>query len=177
MTGGRLDIAHINGMSQVEFAEALGGVFEHSPWAAAGAWAARPFASADGLHKAMMDTVRGAPAEERLRLLRAHPDLAGKAARAGSMTADSVSEQSRAGLDRLNDEEYERFNRLNFAYREKFDFPFIIAVRNHTLESILDAFEERLGHTVEEESEAALAEIGAISRLRLDALIGEAADA
>ena len=82
MTGGRLDIAHINGMSQVEFAEALGGVFEHSPWAAAGAWAARPFASADGLHKAMMDTVRGAPAEERLRLLRAHPGPGGPRRRA-----------------------------------------------------------------------------------------------
>ena len=177
MTGGRLDITHINGMSQAEFAEALGGVFEHSPWVAAGAWAARPFAMADSLHKAMMDTVRGASAEQRLRLLRAHPDLAGKAARAGSMTADSVSEQSGAGLDRLSDGEYERFNRLNSAYREKFDFPFIIAVKNHTLESILDAFEERLGHTFEEESEAALAEVGAISRLRLDALIGEAADA
>ena len=177
MTGGRLDITHINGMSRAEFAEALGGVFEHSPWVAAGAWAARPFASSDGLHKAMMDTVRGAAAAERLRLLRAHPDLAGTAARAGSMTTDSVSEQSGAGLDRLSDGEYERFNRLNAAYREKFDFPFIIAVRNHTRESILAAFEERLGHTFEEESEAALAEIGVISRLRLDALIGEAADA
>ncbi len=176
MTDGRLDIARINGMSQAEFAATLGGVFEHSPWVAAGAWAARPFASAAVLCEAMMDTVRRASAEDRLRLLRAHPDLAGKAARAGTMTADSVSEQSGAGLNRLSDEEYERFGRLNSAYREKFGFPFIIAVRNHTKESILAAFEERLGHTFEEESEAALAEIGAITRLRLNALIGEPAD-
>ena len=177
MTDGRLDIAHINGMSQAEFTEALGGIFEHSPWVAAGAWAARPFASADGLSEAMMDTVRRASAEDKLRLLRAHPDLAGKAARAGTMTTDSVSEQSGAGLSRLSDEEYERFDRLNTAYREKFGFPFIIAVRNHTKESILAAFEERLGHTFEEESAAALAEIGAITHLRLGALIGEVADA
>jgi len=177
MTGARLDIAHVNGMSPVEFSEALGSVFEHSPWAVAEAWAARPFTSADGLHKAMMDTVRGVAAAERLRLLRAHPELAGTAARTGSMTADSVNEQSGAGLNRLSDWEYERFNHLNAAYREKFNFPFIIAVRNHTRESILAAFEERLGHTFEEESEAALAEIGIISRLRLDALIDEAADA
>ena len=177
MIDGRLDIARINGMSQAEFAEALGGVFEHSPWVATGAWAARPFASAGGLHQAMMDTVGGAPAEEKLRLLRAHPDLAGKAARAGTMTADSLSEQSGAGLNRLSDEEYERFERLNSAYREKFGFPFIIAVRNHTKESIFAAFEKRLGHTFEEECGAALAEVGAITRLRLDALIGEAADA
>ena len=177
MIGGRLDITHINGLSQAEFVETLGGVFEHSPWVAAGAWAARPFATADNLHEAMMSAVRGASAEERLRLLRAHPDLAGKAARAGTMTADSISEQSRVGLDRLSDEEYERFNRLNSAYRDKFEFPFIIAVKNHTLESILAAFEERLSRTFEEESEAALAEIGDISRLRLNAVIGEAADA
>ncbi|MDP6121429.1 MAG: 2-oxo-4-hydroxy-4-carboxy-5-ureidoimidazoline decarboxylase [Rhodospirillales bacterium] len=177
MTDGRLDVAQINGMSQAEFVEALGGVFEHSPWVAAEVWAARPLASADGLHKAMMETVRGAPDEEKLRLLRAHPDLAGKAARIGTMTADSRSEQSRAGLDHLSDAEYERFNRLNSAYREKFDFPFIIAVRNLTLESILAAFEERLGQTIEHEIEAALGEIGVITRLRLNALIGEPADA
>ena len=177
MTDGRLDVARINGMIQAEFVEAVGGVFEHSPWVAAGAWAARPFASADGLHMAMMETVGGSRDEEKLHLLRAHPDLAGKAARAGTVTAESASEQSRAGLDHLSEAEYARFNRLNSAYREKFDFPFIIAVRNHTLESILAAIEERLGHTLKHEIEAALGEIGAITRLRLDALIGEATDA
>jgi 2-oxo-4-hydroxy-4-carboxy-5-ureidoimidazoline decarboxylase len=118
----------------------------------------------------MVDAVRHASREEQLALIRAHPDLAGKAARAGAMTASSVAEQSSAGLDRLTGEEYARFERLNAAYREKFGFPFIIAVRRHDKHGILRAFETRLRHGVDDEIQEALSQIADIARLRLEAL-------
>ncbi len=167
----------LNGAAQAEFVRLLGGLFEHSPWVAERAWAARPFASLADLHRAMVEVVRDASHDERLALLRAHPDLAGKAARAGTMTEFSKGEQGGAGLDRLTDEEYARFDRLNRAYQEKFAFPFIICVRNHTKETILEAFERRLGHSAAAEMEAALAEVFAITRYRLEALAGAAARA
>jgi OHCU decarboxylase len=107
----------LNGMSGDDFRRALGAVFEHSPWVAERAWPARPFATCDALQTAMAAAVRQASRDEQLALLRAHPDLGGKAARAGAMTDASVAEQSSAGLDRLSHEEYERFERLNTAYR------------------------------------------------------------
>ncbi|HSE92041.1 MAG TPA: 2-oxo-4-hydroxy-4-carboxy-5-ureidoimidazoline decarboxylase [Methylomirabilota bacterium] len=171
---GRLTLAALNRMERARFTRALGAVFESSPWVAERAWAARPFASVDTLHRAMADVVRRAPRETQVALLRAHPDLAGKAAREGAMTASSVAEQSSAGLDRLSDEESERFGRLNAAYRQTFGFPFIIAVRRHDKAGILAAFERRLGHTAEEEVEAALAEVFDITRMRLDALLSPA---
>jgi 2-oxo-4-hydroxy-4-carboxy-5-ureidoimidazoline decarboxylase len=166
-----LTLPDVNRMSAEEFRRALGGVFEHSPWIAERARAARPFASLEALHAAMVSVVRRASREERLALLRAHPDLAGRAARAGNLTAASRAEQSSAGLDRLTDEEYERFGRLNAGYREKFGFPFIIAVRQQDKTAILAAFEWRLGNTVEDEVEAALAQVFDITRLRLEALV------
>jgi 2-oxo-4-hydroxy-4-carboxy-5-ureidoimidazoline decarboxylase len=165
-----MTLAELNGMGVDEFRRALGGVFEHSPWIAERAWAARPFTGVEDLHAAMVAVVRRASGDERLTLLRAHPDLAGKAARAGAMTAASVGEQASAGLDRLSDEDYEDFARLNTAYRAKFGFPFIIAVRQHDTRSILAAFEARLPRTVEEEIEAALAQVFTITRRRLEAL-------
>jgi 2-oxo-4-hydroxy-4-carboxy-5-ureidoimidazoline decarboxylase len=161
----------LNGMSGDNFRRALGDVFEHSPWVAERAWPARPFATLDALHTAMAVAVRQASRHEQLALLRAHPDLGGKAARAGAMTDASVAEQSSAGLDRLSHEEYERFERLNTAYRTKFGFPFVIAVRHHDKRAILEAFGERLGHTVEQELEAALAQVCDIARVRLDGLV------
>ena len=161
----------LNGMSAGEFRRALGAVFEHSPWVAERAWPARPFPTRDALHAAMAAAVRQASREEQLALLRAHPDLGGKVARTGAMTEASVAEQSSAGLDRLSDEEYERFERLNTAYRTKFGFPFVIAVHHHDKRAILDAFAERLGHTVEQELEAALAQVFDIARLRLEGLV------
>jgi 2-oxo-4-hydroxy-4-carboxy-5-ureidoimidazoline decarboxylase len=166
-----LTLPAVNRMSAAEFRQALGGVFEHSPWIAERAWTARPFASRAALHAAMTRAVREATREEQLALLCAHPDLAGRASRAGELTAASRAEQSSAGLDRLSDAEYERFGRLNAAYREKFGFPFIIAARRHDTAAILAAFERRLGHTREAEIEAALAEVANITRLRLDALV------
>src|SRR5262245_11299570 len=160
-------------MSLVDFVGALGGVFERSPWVAERTWPARPFGDVETLHRAMTDVVRRAAPEERLALLRAHPDLAGKVARAGELTASSRAEQSSAGLDRLTDGEHERFQGLNAAYRERYGFPFIIAVRRHTKASILSAFESRLPHSRERELETALGEVYTITRLRLDALVQE----
>jgi 2-oxo-4-hydroxy-4-carboxy-5-ureidoimidazoline decarboxylase len=153
------------------FVQAFGGVFESSPWIAERAWPTRPFASVAALHAVMCDVVRGAARARQLALLSAHPDLAGRAARAGAMTASSVAEQASAGLDRLTDDEYERFARLNGAYAAKFGFPFIIAVRLHDKAGILAAFERRLTNTMDGEIATALDQVFAITRLRLDALM------
>jgi 2-oxo-4-hydroxy-4-carboxy-5-ureidoimidazoline decarboxylase len=166
-----LTIAAVNGMDRDTFVRTLGSVFERSPWVAERTWRARPFASRSTLHDAMTRVVTTSPLDEQVALLRAHPDLAGKAARAGGMSAASVSEQSSAGLDRLTDEEFERFARMNHAYREKFGFPFIIAVRRHDKASILAAFARRLEHAREEEISEALTQIFDITRMRLERLI------
>ena len=157
----------VNHLSADEFVERFGTLFEHSPWVAEGAWGGRPFAGLSELHGVFVKTVRDAPAERRVALIRAHPDLAGKAALAGELTPESASEQSSAGLDRLSPEEYERFHRLNASYREKFGLPFVVCVRDHTKDSIFAAAEARLEHTLPEEIEAALAEIFRITYLRL----------
>ena len=166
-----LAIETLNRMDRAEFARVLGMVFEHSPWVAERAWRSRPFAGVAALHATMAAVVSRAPRAERIAFLRAHPDLAGRAARAGTMTPDSVAEQASAGLDRLTDEEYERFTRLNREYREKFGFPFIIAVRRHDKAAILDAFERRLAHGLDEEVDAALAQVFDITRMRLERLV------
>jgi 2-oxo-4-hydroxy-4-carboxy-5-ureidoimidazoline decarboxylase len=166
-----MTLGELNQLDREEFRDALGGVFEGSPWVAERAWAARPFTTVAALHAAMADVVRRASADERLALLRAHPDLAGKAARARALTVDSAAEQASAGLDRLNDADHERFARLNAAYRARFGFPFIIAVRRHDVAGILAAYETRLTRTVAEEIDAALDEVFTIARLRLDALV------
>jgi len=168
-----LTLDALNRMDRVEFSRALGAVFENSRWIAERAWASRPFASVDALHSAMMTVAREAPRDVRLSLLRAHPDLAGQAARAGTMTPASVDEQASAGLDRLSEETYERFSRLNAAYREKFSFPFIVAVRRLDVGGILTTYEKRLGHSADEELEVALVQVGEITRMRLDRLVRE----
>jgi len=117
--------------------------------------------------------VRRASRDEQLALLRAHPDLAGRAARAGAMSTSSVAEQSSAGLDGLDDAEFARFGRLNAAYREKFEFPFIIAVRRHDKHAILAAFETRLLNTPAQELDTALTQVFEIARLRLDRLVSD----
>ena len=161
------DLNTINRASQDEFVAALGAIFEHSPWIAAETWPARPFASAEALHAALCATVERAPLERKLALIRAHPDLAGKAAIAGELTAESTREQRSAGLSALTPDEFARFTQLNTAYRERFGFPFVICAREHTKTSILASFAERLGHTDAQEVAAALAEIAKIARLRL----------
>ena len=158
----------LNGASTAEFAAALGDIYEHSPWIAEAAHAKRPFATLAALHEAMTATVRAAPPERQLALVKAHPDLAGKAARAGTLTAASTNEQTSAGLDRLSEAAFARFHRLNDAYRAKFGFPFIVCVRRHTKDSILRQFERRLEHSATEELATALTEIFRIAALRLD---------
>jgi 2-oxo-4-hydroxy-4-carboxy-5-ureidoimidazoline decarboxylase len=162
---------NVNSLSQPDFVAALGAIYEHSPWIAERAWARRPFSGIDALHAAMAGVVAEANEAERLGLVRAHPDLAGRLARAGALEPASAGEQAGLGLDRLSDEEFDVFESLNTAYREKFGFPFVIAVKRHTRASVLAAFRARLQHSAEEELGTALAEIDMIARFRLEALL------
>jgi 2-oxo-4-hydroxy-4-carboxy-5-ureidoimidazoline decarboxylase len=164
-------LEQLNGSDRADFVAAVGDIFEHGRWVAERAHPARPFATVAALHDAMMAAVRTAPRAEQLAFLHGHPELGGKIARAGAMTADSISEQGGLGLDRLSDGEFARFERLNAGYREKFGFPFIIGVRRHTRDSILARFERRSANDVETELAAALTEIGHITRLRLVARV------
>lgn len=160
----------LNSLPADGFVQALGDVFEHAPWVAEAAAAARPFPTVAALHAAMLDAVMAATADTQLAFIRAHPELGSKVRRA-DITADSQAEQGSLGLDRLSDEEFSRFSRLNAAYRDKFGFPFIICVRRHTRDSILRNFERRLANDAETERQTALDEIGLITRLRLVAKV------
>jgi OHCU decarboxylase len=157
-------------MTRDAFVARYGGVFERSPWVAEAAWEAGPFESGEALHAAMVAAVERAPLERRLALIRAHPDLAGRAAIAGELTADSAAEQASAGLDRLTPEEHAALTRANEEYGRRHGFPFVICVREHTKASILAAVRERAGHETGEEMSVALGEIAKIARLRLEAL-------
>src|SRR5437763_14924901 len=155
--------------NRAAFVAAVGDVFEHAPWIAERAYAARPFATVAALHGAMMQALRSAPRNEQLAFLRGHPELAGKVARAGAMTPDSKAEQGGLGLDRLSEKDFARFERANVAYAQKFGFPFIVCVRRHaSAESILATFEQRVANDPDTEFAAALTEIGHITRLRLE---------
>jgi OHCU decarboxylase len=153
------------------FVRRYGGIYEHSPWVAA---ATEAIIGDDNhlqrLAEIMADCVDNASRERQLKLIRAHPDLAGKAQIDGELTAASTSEQQSAGLDRCTREEYDRFQSLNEAYRDKFGFPFVMAVRNKSRQQILAAFAARLQNETDVEFETALTEIHAIARLRLQAL-------
>ncbi|ACP26155.1 polysaccharide deacetylase family protein [Sinorhizobium fredii NGR234] len=160
-------------MSEREhFVRRFGDIFEHSPWVAERAFdhAASSGLTAGNVHSALCNAFRAASPAERLAVLRAHPDLAGKLAVAGQLTVDSKSEQASAGLDRLSSEEHARFTELNAAYTKKFDFPFIIAVKGLTKEEILAAFEQRIDNSAEE-FEAACAQVERIARLRLGSML------
>lgn len=163
----------LNATDREAFVSLLGEVFEHSPWVAEGAFDARPFASVAALHQAMTRVVAEAGEGRQLELIRAHPDLADRAALAGKLTQSSTREQRGAGLDALSADEYARFHNLNNRYRDRFAFPFVLAVKGHTKTSILEAFETRLGNDPERERERALAEIARIARFRLAALVDE----
>jgi len=166
--------AALSALPEAEFVTTLGGIFEGSPWIARKIYEKRPFGSLDELHCAMCDAVAGAGVEAQLELIRAHPDLAGKAALAGELTAASSREQAGAGLGSLSEDEYGRFHSLNGRYRACFGFPFILAVRGHSKTSILEAFEARLPNTPEAERVQSLSEIYRIARFRLEALTGDA---
>ena len=169
-----ITLAAVNQLSRDDFVAAIGPLFEGSPWIAAATWPARPFASRGQLHQALCATMYAAPVERQVALIQAHPDLAGKAAIAGALTAESTSEQSSAGLNRLSPEEFAAFTRLNRAYREKFGFPFVICAREHDKTSIVEQFSARLEHDRDQEIGAALGEIAKIAYLRLlDAVVSE----
>ena len=159
----------LNRAPREAFVARLGGIYEHSPWVAERAFAARPFATLDALHAAMQRAVAEASADEQLALLRAHPELAGRLA-AARLTEHSRREQAGAGLDRITAEERQRMQQLNERYREKFGFPFIVAVKGLDGAGILERMEARLSHTREAEIAAALDEVGRIARFRLEAL-------
>jgi 2-oxo-4-hydroxy-4-carboxy-5-ureidoimidazoline decarboxylase len=163
-----VSLATLNAAGKAEFVTALGDIYEQAPWVAEAVHGQRPFASLNALHEAMTAAIRDASAEQRIALLKGHPDLAGKAARAGTMTADSKAEQASAGLDRLSEGEYAALHRLNDAYRKKFGIPFIICVRRHGKDSILRQFERRLQNGAAAETKAALTEVFRIGALRLD---------
>ena len=167
----RFSLDAVNGMDAEGFAAAFGEIYEHSPWVAEAAFADAPFDSLSALHAALQDAVAAASETARLDLIRAHPDLAGKAALAGTLTADSSVEQASAGLDRLSPEQMARFQALNAAYVERFGFPFIMAVRGADAARILAGFEGRLGNDRASEIRRALAEIGKIAWMRLLAAV------
>ena len=163
-----VSLQSLNAADKAGFIAALADTYENAPWVAEAVVGRRPFATLAALHEAMTSAVRAAPPDQRLALIKGHPDLAGKAARAGAMTADSKAEQASAGLDRLSDAEFKELHRLNNAYRDKFKFPFIVCVRRHSKDSILREFTRRLQHNAAAEAKAALAEIFRIGALRLD---------
>lgn len=162
-----LKLAEVNALDPELFTIRLRPVFEHSPWVAARTAAARPFASREELHGALWRTVNQAHEDEKVALIRAHPDLVGDAV----LTNESRAEQKSAGLDHLSAEEMERFTDFNRRYREKFGFPFVICARLNKKEAILEAFSVRLQNSREKEIKTALAEICQIAGLRLRDLI------
>src|SRR5258706_8291653 len=159
----------LNDLPQADFVARLGGVYEHSPWVAERAMAARPFASFEALHAAMQRAVEGASTDERLALIRAHPELLGKL-EAALLTESSRSEQASAGLDRCSAAQKSRMRSLNQAYREKFGFPFVVAVNGLDCAGIIERIEARLQHARQGELATALQEIGRIARFRLEGL-------
>lgn len=159
-----MTLAQVNALSTAEFVARFGDVAEHSPWVAEGAAARRPFASRDEMIQAFAEVMRAAAEASQLALVQAHPDLAGKAA----LTDDSKREQAGAGLDTLTRGEFDSFTSLNDAYKDRFGFPFIFAVKGATKHQILAAFEERLKNDRETEFETALGQIARILRFRIE---------
>ena len=162
-----MTLAELNANDRSGFAGALGWIFEASPWVAERVWVRRPFATLDTLHDAMKSVVTAASAEEQLALLRAHPDLGARA----MMSDVSSREQENAGLDDLTRDERDRLVTLNTAYREKFGFPFLYAVKGSTKHDILNALEGRLPSTRDAEHQEALRQVYRIARFRLEDMI------
>ena len=165
MTGTRPTLSDLNRRDLAGFLEVCGPVFEESPWIAERTWPRRPFPSIEELHRALVATVEAATEKEKVALIAAHPDLVGRMAREGALSAQSSREQEAAGLTTLTPREIERFETYNRDYRQKFGFPFVICARENRKEAILAAFPERLAHSRAQEVAAALSEIAKIARL------------
>jgi OHCU decarboxylase len=160
-------LQEINTLNREDFVRALGSLFEGPPWIVRQAWHAQPFTSLTHLHQALCEVMNSAPVEQQVALIQAHPDLVGHAALAGTLTPESTSEQTSAGLNRLSPEEVATFTKLNSAYRERFGFPFVICARENKKESILAGFATRLDNSRDREIETALGEIAKICWYRL----------
>jgi len=171
MTSQLLTLQKINALDQDDFVKVSSVLFEGPPWIVAQTWQARPFTSLEHLHQALCAVMYKAPVEQQIALLRAHPDLVGRAALAGTLTPASTSEQTAAGLDRLTPDEIATFSRLNQAYRDRFGFPFVICARENKKDSILAGFDARLHNSRQQEIEIALGEVAKICWLRLRDLV------
>jgi OHCU decarboxylase len=171
MKSRRWTLAKLNAMDREEFTRVVGPVFERSPWIATEAWSYRPFGDFDRLHRVLCDVVWLAAESRQIELIRAHPELADRAALAGALTPASAEEQASAGLGRLSGEEAAQLQELNRKYRQSFGFPFVICARLNRKEAILASCTARLGNTRQEELKTALEEIAKIARLRLEDLV------
>jgi allantoate deiminase/N-carbamoyl-L-amino-acid hydrolase len=170
-------LQHLNSLDTAAFVDALRGIYEHSPWIPERAAVQRPYATVAALKLALQDAVTQASEAEQLSLLRAHPELAGKAAIAGELTLESTGEQAASGLDRCSPDEFALLHRLNAAYNDKFGFPFILAVKGPTgkgltRQAIIATFERRLRHRRQDELQEALRQVHRIAEIRLNALLG-----
>jgi OHCU decarboxylase len=163
-----MTIGELNALDRAGFVDAIGWVFEESPWVAERAFDDRPFASLDALHAAMSEQVERAPFAEKLALLKAHPDLGSRA----RLSDASTSEQAGAGLDSLTPGEFEELHRLNAAYRARFGFPFLLAVKGSTKHDVLRALQARMGATPEDEFREALRQVYRTAKFRMEDLIG-----
>ena len=168
-----ITLTSLNQLDREQFVDSLGGIFEHSPWVADMVFENRPFESKTQLHQIMLETVQRSPEFQRMALICNHPELAGKEAAEGTLTSDSRQEQSRAGLDQCSAEELSQLQSLNRAYREKFEFPFVIAVTGLNKTQIIEAVGRRLKNSMAVEFDTSIAEIGKIGMIRLNALIND----
>jgi len=164
-------ITQLNNMPEAEFVTVLGGIYEHSPWFAEAAAQQRPFANTAELAAALRQAVDASGQDAQLKLVRAHPELAGKAAVRGELTAESTREQAGAGLDQCTPEEFQRLQALNDAYNRKFGFPFILAVRGYDRHGIIDAFATRIENEPAVELQTCINQIHRIAQFRLNDLV------
>ncbi|MBP0631425.1 2-oxo-4-hydroxy-4-carboxy-5-ureidoimidazoline decarboxylase [Cupriavidus sp. AcVe19-1a] len=164
-------LAQLNTMPVAEFVQVLGGIYEHSPWFAEAAATQRPFADAAALAQALRSAVDEAGEAAQLKLVRAHPELAGKAAVRGELTDESTREQSGAGLNLCTPEEFDRLQALNATYNQKFGFPFILAVRGYDRHGIIAEFARRVENSPKEELQTCINQIHRIAQFRLDDLV------
>ena len=167
MNSHKTSFNELNQLDQKSFGQLLDGIYEHSPWIVQKAFSDRPFKDLDDLASALQKIVLNASIEDQLSLIRAHPELAGKAAIKKELTTDSNREQSGAGLDQCSPEEFEKLNFLNTTYNAKFGFPFILAVKGHNRNSIIEAFSQRLNNNYEVEFRECIDQIGLIAKFRL----------
>ena len=162
-----ITVAELDALDRPAFAAVVNACFERAPWVAERLHGRRPFGGLDALRQSLVEVLGAASEPEKIALVAGHPDLVGRLAREGRVSADSASEQAAAGLDRLTATECEQFDRYNTAYRDRFGFPFVICARENRKEAILRAFPVRLAQSREEEIATALVEVGRIAWLRL----------